>query len=79
MEGSSLICTKNLSSVEIQKYDTARKLILKLMNYKAYLLQDGVPGELHLKRGAAVQVVHSERSNLHDIANVKQVEPFTLI
>lgn len=55
----------------MQKYETARKLILNLMNCEAYLFEDGVPGQLHLEGGAAVQVVHSEWSNLHYVSNVE--------
>ena len=89
MDGSSLIWTRNLNSVDMQKYDTARKLIFlwKLKSYWAkseindetYLFKDWISSQLYLEAQATVHIMDCQWCNLHDVPYVKKIQPFTLI
>ena len=66
----------------MQKYETARKLIF--LDYVkrdrwSYLFKDAVSGELHLIGRVGVQIVDSHRRDLHDVPNVEEIEPLSLV
>jgi hypothetical protein len=64
------------SSVEMQKYETARKLIF--LDYVksdslSYLFEDAVSGQFHLIGRVGVQIMDRHRRDLHDVPYVEQI------